>query len=423
MKINIEKHPCFNPKACNTFGRIHLPVAPRCNIQCNFCNRKFDCVNETRPGVTSAILEPRQALAYLSQMFARKKNLAVVGIAGPGDPFANPTQTLETLQLVRAQYPEMLLCVATNGLNVLPYLDDLADLKVSHVSITVNAVDAEIGAKIYGWMRPSLRAVASNRGGAQLLINSQFAAIAGLKKRNIIVKVNSIVLPGINMEHMEQIAKTMAGLGVDLFNCMPYYPNKGSKFEDLAEPSPKMMAKIREQAGKYVHQMLHCTRCRADAVGLLNEPNELETTALLTDCAKGNFPTCKPDRPYVAVASREGMLVNQHLGEAWRLFVYGKTETGIALIEEREAPEPGSGTERWNHLADILSDCNSLLVNGAGNSPRQCLAGRGMQVHIVEGLVQDAVRTALAGENMDHFAKRTASACGIGNCGAGAGCN
>ena len=62
VAMNFDEHPCFNPKACHSFGRVHLPVAPRCNIQCKFCNRQFDCVNETRPGVTSAVLTPAQAM-------------------------------------------------------------------------------------------------------------------------------------------------------------------------------------------------------------------------------------------------------------------------------------------------------------------------------------------------------------------------
>ena len=28
-----SKHPCFSKEAHGKFGRIHLPVAPRCNIQ------------------------------------------------------------------------------------------------------------------------------------------------------------------------------------------------------------------------------------------------------------------------------------------------------------------------------------------------------------------------------------------------------
>ncbi|HII07421.1 MAG TPA: nitrogenase molybdenum-iron cofactor biosynthesis protein, partial [Methanotrichaceae archaeon] len=33
----IREHPCFSEKACHRFGRMHLAVAPRCNIQCNYC--------------------------------------------------------------------------------------------------------------------------------------------------------------------------------------------------------------------------------------------------------------------------------------------------------------------------------------------------------------------------------------------------
>ena len=88
-----SKHPCFNASAKSKYGRIHLPVAPECNMQCNYCNRKFDCVNESRPGVTSALLNPEQAVAYLGGRPGKSAgNISVAGIAGPGDPFANPVE-------------------------------------------------------------------------------------------------------------------------------------------------------------------------------------------------------------------------------------------------------------------------------------------------------------------------------------------
>ena len=233
--MNIANHPCFNPGACKSFGRVHLPVAPRCNIQCKFCNRKFDCVNETRPGVTSAVLSPGQAMVYLEGVFAQKGNISVVGIAGPGDPFANPEETLETLSRVRSRYPEVILCVATNGLNLPPYLDELERQKVSHVTVTVNALDPAIGAQIYSWMRVGKRVLRAEEG-AGVLLERQLEGITGLKERGIVVKVNSIILPGVNDGHIVSVARRMADLGVDLVNAMPYYPNAGSEFEHLAEP-------------------------------------------------------------------------------------------------------------------------------------------------------------------------------------------
>src|ERR1039458_6773600 len=115
MALDILRHPCFSDTARHRFARIHLPVAPDCNIQCNFCKRIYDCANESRPGVTTAVLSPKQALHYLEAVLKKDPRIAVVGIAGPGDPFATPDKTLETLRLVRASHPEMLLCVASNG--------------------------------------------------------------------------------------------------------------------------------------------------------------------------------------------------------------------------------------------------------------------------------------------------------------------
>ena len=43
-----DRHPCFNREAHGRFGRIHLPVAARCNIVCGFCDRRYACVNESR---------------------------------------------------------------------------------------------------------------------------------------------------------------------------------------------------------------------------------------------------------------------------------------------------------------------------------------------------------------------------------------
>ena len=97
------------------------------------------------PGVTSAVLKPKQAIAYLEQVLEAEPRITVAGIAGPGDPFANPKETLETIRLIRRRFPDLLLCLATNGLGLPPYLDELAELQVSHVTLTVNAVDPEIG--------------------------------------------------------------------------------------------------------------------------------------------------------------------------------------------------------------------------------------------------------------------------------------
>ena len=81
------------------------------------------------------------------------------------------------------------------------------------------------------------------------------------------------------------------------------------------------MDAIRAEAVAYLPMMRHCTRCRADAVGLLGEPAPAYAELALMEAAA---PPADPRRPYVAVATREGALVNQHLGEAERLAIFGQ---------------------------------------------------------------------------------------------------
>ena len=425
--IDIDRHPCFNVKAHRTYGRVHLPVAPRCNIQCNFCNRKFDCVNESRPGVSSGILTPKQAMVYLDEVFQDKKNIAVVGIAGPGDPFANPEETMETLRLVRQAYPEILLCVASNGLELTPHLDELADLKVGHVTVTVNAVDPAVGAGIYSWVRYKRR-VLKAEPGAEILWRNQLEAIRGLKERNITVKINSILIPGINDDHMEDISKKMAELGVDIQNCVPYYPNEGSAFAHMEEPPPELVSAVRVKAGQHLKQMQHCTRCRADAAGLLGEAPSLKLMKKLQACESLDPDKPAPqhlndnDRPYVAVASMEGLLVNQHLGEADRLLIYGRSNGVVSLVETRQTPARGLGDERWSQLADMLGDCRALLVGGVGDRPRRILSGKGPALYEVEGLIDEALGAVYNGDSLRRLQKRTKTACGAACSGNGAGC-
>ena len=62
VRARIENHPCYSDRGHQHFARMHVAVAPACNIQCHYCNRKYDCSNESRPGVVSEVLTPEQAV-------------------------------------------------------------------------------------------------------------------------------------------------------------------------------------------------------------------------------------------------------------------------------------------------------------------------------------------------------------------------
>ncbi|MBN2803091.1 MAG: radical SAM protein [Deltaproteobacteria bacterium] len=414
--MKIENHPCFNGKSRHEYGRIHLPVAPKCNIQCNFCNKRYDCVSESRPGVTSSVLTPAQSMAYLNDYMEKSDNISVVGIAGPGDPFANAEDTMETLRLVRAKYPEILLCIATNGLEIEPWIPELVELKISHVTMTINAVNVEVATNMYSWVRYNKKMYRGEQAG-KLLIEKQHSALKKLVETDMIIKVNTVVVPGKNDFHIDDIGNYLLEMGVDVQNCMSLKPIKNTPFENIPEPDPVTMGRIRLKASGYVEQMSHCQRCRADAAGLITDKC-IDESNPLEKYARMNINPSE-HRPNIAVISKEGFLINNHLGEAYEFLVYGKDEKGDAvLVEKRPAPEPGSGNKRWENVSEILKDCSSLLVGDIGPTPSKIITDKGIKVWRVDGIINDIVPLAINGGDLTPFSKSEKFSCGGGSCGA-----
>ena len=263
----IREHPCFSEKACHAFGRCHVPVAPKCNIQCNYCIRDFDCVNESRPGVTSKVLNPQEAVTLVREAIQKFPYIKVIGIAGPGEPLANE-ETFETLRLLKEEFPNVIKCLSTNGLLLPEKIELLHKYGVSNITVTLNAIDPEIGAKIYQFVDYKGKRYEGVEG-AKVLLKNQLEGIRMAVERKMIVKVNTVYIPGINEEHIPKIAKKVGEMGVYNFNLIPLIAQY--RFSHITPPTPEMKVKMQDECAKYVRQMRHCQRCRADAIGRLGQ--------------------------------------------------------------------------------------------------------------------------------------------------------
>ncbi|MDM7934773.1 MAG: radical SAM protein, partial [Methanothrix sp.] len=218
----IQEHPCFSERACHAFGRMHLPVAPKCNIQCKYCVREFDCVNESRPGVTSQVLSPKEALDRVDQVMERYHYIKVVAVAGPGEPLANE-ETFETLRLVGEKYPHLILCISTNGLLLPDKIQELDRLGVCNITVTMNAIDPAIGEQIYDYVTYKGKRYEGLEAAA-LLLDQQLKGIEEAVRLRKIVKVNTVLIPGINDTHVFDIASKIKSMGVYIHNVMPLIP-------------------------------------------------------------------------------------------------------------------------------------------------------------------------------------------------------
>jgi nitrogen fixation protein NifB len=275
MKAQTD-HPCFGGDHSKA-GRIHLPVAPGCNIKCGFCERKFDCANESRPGVTSKVLTPEQAVArvHLVQRHMERQGgaqLKVVGIAGPGDPLANP-RTFETFALVREAFPEMTLCLSTNGLRLPEMLETILDSDVHSLTVTINALTPETGARVTEWITVDGRRLVGIDAAA-ILLSQQFKGLEMAAKAGLLVKINHVYIPGVNDHETLDLAVKVRNLGASMMNIMPVIPV--GLFKGVERPSDAVMEMVRNQAELILSQARHCKQCRADAAGVVGQDLDLD---------------------------------------------------------------------------------------------------------------------------------------------------
>lgn len=390
-----RSHPCYNCGA-HKYARIHLPVAPRCNVQCNYCVRKFDCPNESRPGVTTSILTAQEAFLRFKKVKEKMSNLTVVGIAGPGDALANWEETKRTFELIKEYDENVTFCLSTNGLMLPTYAEELVKLGVTHVTVTINAVDPQISGRIYKFINYMGKKYENDAAGA-IMVSNQLNGLRILISHGVICKVNIVTLKGINDTHIPEIVQTVKDIGCFITNIMPHIGVEGSVFEKLPKMNEKEIEILRNQCSSILKQMYHCRQCRADAIGTLDEDKSIDIKGFLE-----KSPEAKTEEIYrFAVASKNGSLVDLHFGHAQEFYIYECKSGEVTYLETRKAEKYCNGnsdcndeTDKIERMIKSISDCQGVLSMRIGEVPKMKLREKGIKVITTYDKVIDAVKKA-----------------------------
>ncbi|MDY6897556.1 MAG: nitrogenase cofactor biosynthesis protein NifB [Cyanobacteriota bacterium] len=415
MKAKELTYKCCDNNLYN-YARMHVAVAPACNIQCNYCNRKYDCANESRPGVVSELLSPEEAAQKVLVVAGKIPQMTVLGIAGPGDPLANPDKTFKTFELINSQAPDIKLCLSTNGLMLPDYVDRIKELNVDHVTITINMVDPEIGAKIYPWVhykRKRYRGIEA----ARILHERQMEGLELLREADILCKVNSVLIPGVNDHHLPEVNKAIRERGAFIHNIMPLIsaPEHGTHFglNGQRGPTSTELKEVQDKCSGNMKMMRHCRQCRADAVGLLGEDRSqefskekfMEMTPEYNleqrqevhqnidknieelEAAKQELETfdleLTGEKMLLAVATKGGGIVNQHFGHAKEFQIYEVDGRKVEFVGHRKVDhfcQGGYGEEATlENIIKALADCKAVLVSKIGDCPKEELHKAGIQ--------------------------------------------
>lgn len=413
----VKNHPCYSEEAHHHYARMHVAVAPACNIQCNYCNRKYDCANESRPGVVSEKLTPEQAAKKVLAVASTIPQMTVLGIAGPGDPLANPEKTFKTFELIAKSAPDIKLCLSTNGLTLPDHVDTIKNFNVDHVTITINMVDPEIGAKIYPWIFYKHKRYTGVEA-AKILTDRQLQGLEMLTERGILCKVNSVMIPGVNDQHLVEVNKAVKSRGAFLHNIMPLIsaPEHGTVFglNGQRGPTAQELKALQDACEGEMNMMRHCRQCRADAVGLLGEDRSAEfTTEKIMqmevkydlDTRKAYQAKVEEERQavvaakhaeleglagamsdikiLVAVATKGSGRINEHFGHASEFQIYELSTAGAKFVGHRRVDlycQGGYGDEdSLETVIRAINDCTAVFVAKIGGCPRDTLAAAGIE--------------------------------------------
>ena len=416
----IKNHPCYSEEAHHHFARMHVAVAPACNIQCNYCNRKYDCSNESRPGVVSQKLTPDQAVKKVLAVASAIPQMTVLGIAGPGDSLANPAKTFETMRQLSEKAPDIKLCLSTNGLALPDHVDEICRHNIDHVTITINMVDPEIGAKIYPWIFYNHKRYTGVEA-ARILHERQMLGLEMLTARGVLTKINSVLIPGVNDQHLLEVNREVKARGAFLHNIMPLISEAehGTFFGLTGQrgPTAQELKDVQDACMGGANLMRHCRQCRADAVGLLGEDrsdeftlDKIEQMDIVYDIDKRRAyqeqveavrqaqhqakvdalaatqtgAAAEADMSVLLAVATEGQgRINQHFGHATEFQIYRVSRQETTFIGHRRVDlycQGGYGEdEQLPSIVNAINDCHAVLVAKIGACPRDELSAAGIE--------------------------------------------
>ncbi len=432
---SMDVHPCFDSEAHNYFARMHIAVAPKCNIQCNYCDRKWSCSNECGPGKARHLINPSKAVDLVEDAVAQMPHLSTIGVAGPGDSLASGERTFQAIERIQEIAPWLKFCIATNGLLVEKYMDRLKRYKLGHLSMTINAIDPVVGSEIYSWVVYDGRTY-TGRSGAELLLERQLTGLHLLRAAGIKCKVNTVLIPGVNENHIDAISHEITNAGAVIHNIMPLInkPTFNTVYgrSGIQEPEHEKVMEIRAICEKRLPQMRHCHQCRADAVGFIHkavvcgqydsidEQTAQKQLSKTVNTAKNYQVDVAEIRKYtaenssfyskrwknmqleteimVAVATSGYGKINQHFGQATEFQIYRINRTGYEYLEFRQVNnyclKGHSNDEVLPSTIASLVDCYATLVAKIGPKPLEMMRQSGLRVldeyagkHIGESLL------------------------------------
>ncbi len=98
----------------------------------------------------------------------------------------------------------------------------------------------------------------------------------------------------------------------------------------------------------------------------------------------------------IAIATTDGVIVNEHFGKAKKFFIYEVTGTTINYLIERGVEPYAAGQKdhtfdkvRFLEVAKVLEDCEKVFITKIGDKPADALKALGIEPVVYLGAIRD----------------------------------
>lgn len=211
----------------DTHGRVarylRVSVTDRCNFHCRYCRSP----ERERLIAHERILRYEEILRVVRVGVA--SGIGKVRVTG-GEPFAR-RDCDAFLAMLRRQHPDLELAITSNGVFLEPHIPLLRAIGVSSVNLSLDAFDREVFARITG--HDELPRV--------------LAALEGLLKAGLRVKINAVALRGVTEGQLDAFVHAAKTLPVDV-RFIELMPLGGAAGASLFWPVEEVRAAVGSRA-------------------------------------------------------------------------------------------------------------------------------------------------------------------------------
>ncbi len=394
------KHPpAAGPSAHLPVWRLALPAAPRPLL----LRRDRPFVPET-PSIDVA-----DVLRLVSTARHVLAGPLALHIEGPGDPLASPESSLRILSLLERHHPDVRTGLVIDGPLLGEYADEFAALGLSRLTIRLDAASPRSAERfVSGALHRG--DVLDRPAAAALWLDELGRAFEIARRAGLATTACTTLVPTWNDDEIETLARHAArggALRIDVvapaLDGIPalrgLHPT--ARELDAARRAARRafndeLGAIGADASETTYEHLAPTRFRDVDRDALDEVDVLSTLPD-PDGAREREGTHLPRRrpQVVAVATRDGTLVDLPLGDARRLHLYAVGEASLRLLGTRDLPPaPGRRTDGVGHAPRFLqaiNGCRALVATAFSSRALTLLRAVGIRPIATGGRIDEVL--------------------------------